>query len=229
MVMKRFFTYDMLYVKYPSRANINHWNYTNLTLENGQSVKLLTNYLNTSLNDFDVPSEGTLLNDATTATYQYNSPFHNHRYIKKVDLMDVPFRNQSMCAAFRYCQNLQSVTNMNSQVTNMAMTFYGCYNFNSPVAIPHGVTNMYEMLCECRYFNYPLVIPNTMVNMNGAFNCCNNFNQPIDITNCSYLNDITSLFLGCNSFNQPFNIPNHITSLHNLFRTSNFNQPINIP
>ena len=43
MVMKRFFTYDMLYVKYPSRANINHWKYTNLSTENGP-IKLLTNY-----------------------------------------------------------------------------------------------------------------------------------------------------------------------------------------
>ena len=63
MVMKRIFTYDMLYVKYPSRANLSHWNYVNETLPNGETVTVLCNYKQQStVNDLDVPNEGTILN-----------------------------------------------------------------------------------------------------------------------------------------------------------------------
>ena len=84
--------------------------------------------------------------------------------IVKVDLNNIPFEDNSMVDAFRdlsvYNSRLNSVSNINQNVTNMRRTFDGCTNLVNAPAIPNSVTNMSETFSSCyKLVNAP-VIPN---------------------------------------------------------------------
>ena len=108
--------------------------------------------------------------------------------IENVDMSYTPIENNSMDNLFNGCSSLNSVININRNVTNMHCAFYNCTNlkqitlFNGIVDasmafencsnitgigyIPKTLTNMYRTFAGCsKLSRVDSAIPNTVTNM----------------------------------------------------------------
>ena len=141
--------------------------------------------------------------------------------IVKVDLNNIPFEDNSMAGAFCdpsvYSSRLNSVSNINQNVTNMWMTFYGCTNLVNTPVIPNSVVNMDYTFESCSNLVNAPIIPNSVTSMNYTFYGCSNLvNAP------AIPNSVTTMWMTfsmCyNLVNAPV-IPNSVTFMSDTFRS----------
>ena len=139
--------------------------------------------------------------------------------IVKVDLNNIPFEDNSMVGTFRdpsvYSSRLNSVSNINQNVTNMWSTFYGCTNLVNAPVIPNSVINMDYTFRDCSSLVNAPVIPNSVVSMNYTFDGCSNLVNVPDIPN-----SVTSMwdtFRSCSNLVNAPAIPNSVTSMSDTF------------
>ena len=197
---------------------------------------LLYNYIGTIPNPLYVPKivGRAVINDwyntSTSGTTESNrnTPFYNNPNIISVDLQEVPFRNNSMHNAFYNCQNLVSIKNISSSVTNMSSAFFNCYNLNQNIQIPSSVTSMSSTFYWCKNLNQNIRIPNSVTSMYRTFSSCNNLNQNIQIP--SSVTNMSQTFSSCYNLNQNIQIPSSVTNMSSTFYwCNNLNQNIQIP
>ncbi len=175
------------------------------------------------------------------AVYISNSCYNECKTITSVDLQNIPWQNNSMYTGFYYCNNLQSVTNINSDVrligqafqlcfnlvsvsalpqniTDMYRTFYGCSNLVIPPSIPNSVIYMYQTFGMTKLTTAPS-IPNSVVDASGLFHGCESLQTgavlPNSVTNASYI------YWHCTNITNIPNLPNNITDLSGGFTLCN--------
>ena len=139
--------------------------------------------------------------------------------IVKVDLNNIPFEDNSMAGAFRdpsvYSSRLNSVSNINQNVTNMWMTFYGCTNLVNAPVIPNSVVSMDYTFMSCSNLVNAPIIPNSVTNMYSTFSGCSKLiNAPV-IPNS--VTDMYSTFGGCTNLVNAPAIPNSVTYMYGIF------------
>ena len=135
--------------------------------------------------------------------------------ITEVNLRNVKWYNNSMSYAFINCYDLQSVSNINENVTNMSSTFYSCSNLVNAPTIPNSVTDMSRTFDSCYSLDNTPIIGNSVINMSRTFyNCYSLVNAPI-IPNS--VTDMSYTFMYCyNLVNAPI-IPNSVTNMGGTF------------
>ena len=105
--------------------------------------------------------------------YLYRTCFQLHPAITDVDCSNVPWMSNSMSNAFANCSALNSVSNINPNVTNMSFAFSECYNLKSAPSIPYGVTNVFNAFSNCNtMLTAPSSIPSTVIDVRGIFRNC---------------------------------------------------------
>lgn len=70
-----------------------------------------------------------------------NTTYQNNTDIVSVDLQNTSFVNDSMYHAFYNCTSLETVTNINSNITNLEGAFYNCQNLTGNIYIYSEVVN----------------------------------------------------------------------------------------
>lgn len=152
--------------------------------------------------------------NANTVNIRTNM-FSNNQSVVDVDLSNTAFTDNSMVNTFYNCQSLQTVTNINDNVTTMYGTFQYCYNLVNAPVIPNSVTNMQSTFSGCNNLVNAPVIPDSVTDINSTFHGCHNLvNAPI-IPNS--VNDMRYTFYGCyNLVNAP-EIPNSVRDLNYAF------------
>lgn len=144
-----------------------------------------------------------------------------------VDFQHVPVEGGKMWQAFD-SSNIRTVTNLNSQITNMVQTFQGCGYFNCSFKIPESVQLLEGTFSGCSRLNVSLEIPNSVTSLGSTFAYCSNLNVPITIPNT--VTDMQKTFMNCSSLNLSVNIPNSAVTLRETFRNcKSLNTPITIP
>ena len=153
-----------------------------------------------------------------------NFPFAFNNNVEIVNLNDVPFTNNSAFAAFYGCQNLTTVTNINSNVTDLLGTFTECSNLENISSIPNTVTNMYYAFYNCQKLETAPAIPELVTNMSRTFVGCEDLSGNVyinseDITNAYYCFGQTS---GIKEVYIPFNTTQqHIITKWYCWKNSN--------
>ena len=157
-----------------------------------------------------------------------NTPFYANGKVVNVDLQHVPFRNNSMSYAFSDCEELQTVSNINSKVTNIYATFNYCFNLNCAISIPDGLTTAPWTFNYCLNFNSIVTFPSSMTNLYATFYTCYNFNQNVQIPDS--VDSMISTFDGCRNLNQNIKMPSSLKSMYATFyRCYNLKQSIDVP
>ena len=155
-----------------------------------------------------------------------NRVFYRNRYVKSVDLANVPFVNNDMSSAFSECSNLAEVKNINPNTTNMHYAFYDCYNLNYIPTIPSNVTNICSAFMHCSKATGEISIPSGVSDASSAFyNCAN-------ITSIKYLPSciLESTFARCSNLTSVCDIPEGVTSLRSTFQNcQNLKIVLNLP
>lgn len=80
--------------------------------------------------------------------------FRNNQTVTNVDLSNVSFTNANASSAFRNCTNLQSVTNLPNNCTNLTDLFRGCVNLTTIGKLPDGPTNMSGYSSSSNFYVY---------------------------------------------------------------------------
>lgn len=83
--------------------------------------------------------------------------------VTNVDLNNVEFIDNDMTGTFNSSVGLQSVTNINENVTNMSSLFEGSDFVTTPFTVPAGVTNIYKMYANCENLTGDIYISSTEV------------------------------------------------------------------
>lgn len=167
-----------------------------------------------------------------------NTTYRNNPIIHNVNLDNVAWVDNSMSQAFYNSQNLQGVTNINSNVTNMSQCFAECTNLVNAPTISNGVENLMETFAGCTSLSNVQTLPASINNLTGTFSGCVNLTVaptiPANVTsllrtfeNCSKLtvspvlsSSITGLpstFKGCTNLSSVPNIPSSVTSMMYTF------------
>ena len=103
-----------------------------------------------------------------------------------------------MSACFSQCENLVSLENFPSGVTDMRVCFSGCENLTTVPDIPASVTDMKECFRYCRSLTTALNIPAGVYDMTRCFQYCEKL-QSIKM-NCPYISgNFNGAFSGCDS------------------------------
>ena len=141
--------------------------------------------------------------------------FANNKTVVNVDLRNTSWTNNSMHNAFKNCINLQSITNINNNVTSMCDTFSECTSLVNAPIIPNSVTNMRGTFRRCiNLINTP-AIPNSVTDMRGTFYNCYSLINVSAIPNS--VTGIFQTFRSCiNLVNAP-TIPNSVTDMYEAF------------
>lgn len=144
-----------------------------------------------------------------------NRVFYSNRYVKSVDLANVPFVDDDMSYAFSRCYNLTEVKNINPNTVNMYYSFNGCYNLTSIPDIPTNVSNMAFAFAYCSKMKGEVNIPTNVGCMINAFYKCTNITS---IKNWGpgaiFYN---SAFENCSNLTSICDIPEGVTTLPNTF------------
>ncbi len=144
-----------------------------------------------------------------------NRVFYSNRYVKSVDLANVPFVDDDMSYAFSRCYNLTEVKNINPNTVNMYYSFNGCYNLTSIPDIPTNVSNMAFAFAYCNKMKGEVNIPTNVGYMINAFYNCTNITS---IKNWGpgaiFYN---SAFANCSNLTSICDIPEGVTTLPNTF------------
>ena len=142
-------------------------------------------------------------------------PFTNNKNIVSVDLSGVEWINNSMDFAFVECSNLNSVTNINNDITFFTRVFINCYNLKSCSALPNSVVSMYGAFFGCNSLTTSPSIPNSVTNLEFAYDTCTNLQTMPAIPDA-----VTSLFAGfqnCYQLSAINTLGNNITNLSFAF------------
>ena len=121
--------------------------------------------------------------------YIQNNCYYNDKNITSINLKNTPWINNSMYNAFMYASNVQSVTGINNNVTNMAGAFYSCSNLTSICPLPPKLTTLYDTFASCSNLSTAPVIPNSVTTMAYAFQGTNISTAPVipnSVTNTRY-------------------------------------------
>ena len=152
--------------------------------------------------------------NSTSGNYGYG-PFYRNNNITSVDLQYATWTNNSMVNAFAWCNKLTSVTNINSNVTNMSCAFGYCERLTDAPVIPNSVTNMAETFLYCpTLINVPS-ISNSVINMYYTFSECENLVNVPSIPNS--VTDMYATFERCSRLVTAPIIPNSVTSMYYTF------------
>jgi len=130
--------------------------------------------------------------------------FINNQTIVNVNCSNRKWVDNGMYAAFYLCHNLQSVTGLNDNVTDISGAFYECNNLTNIPSIPNSVTNMSGTFYHCTKLTNIPAIPSNISNAAYTFAGCSNLtttpNLPDTITNmwgtfgdCINLTSITQI------------------------------------
>lgn len=147
--------------------------------------------------------------------YIQTNAFQNNQTIVNIDLCNVPFTKNSMVNSFKDCFNLNRVSNINQNVTNMYQTFMTCNNLENAPAIPNSVTRMYRTFYSCKNMVRAPIIPNGVTDINGVFLLCNSLKNAPDIPNT--VTNMDMAFYICPSLINAPVIPNSISRLYLTF------------
>ena len=139
--------------------------------------------------DIVVPNARTYLNDYN-ASDTSDMPFLEKQF-NSVDLNNIPFINDNMFSAFYNSQNIDTVTNINENVTNMSFAFYNCISLVNAPVIPNSVSDMQGTFLGCSNLVNAPEIPNSVTDMMFAFSNCSDLTGDIIIysENISYVED----------------------------------------
>ena len=154
----------------------------------------------------------------TTYVALDDSTYYNCQTITQVDLMQTPWVNNRMWGAFENCSNLQIVTNIEQNVTNMQAAFYGCTSLTTAPTIPASVTSLNSCFYSCSNITSMPTIPSNVTDMSYAFMYCNKLNTVTTIP--SSVNDICYAFAYTNINTAP-TLPQSITELEYTFAFCN--------
>lgn len=133
-----------------------------------------------------------------------NTTFQNNVDIISVNLQNTPFVNNSMYRAFYNCTSLETVTNINSNITNLEGAFRQCSSMINPPSIPNGVTNLSWTFAYCSSLSNAPTIP-------------------------SLVNSLDHTFYNCQSLTTSPIIPSSITSMQYTFSNSGLTTAPEIP
>lgn len=139
--------------------------------------------------------------------------FSGCRNVRMDNISDTPvsFLNNDLSKAFELCENLTSISNINSwdtsSVTNMSKMFSRCSNFNQPLEFnTSSVDDMSNMFEQCTIFNSSLNFNTSNVtNMGAMFTGCQFFNQNINFWDVSKVEIFSAMFQSCIRYNFPLN------------------------
>lgn len=146
----------------------------------------------------------------TTYVELHDDTYYHDPNIVSVDLMQTPWVNNTMWGAFEDCPNLQSVTNISPQVTNMQAAFYNCQRLTSTPTLPSSVTSLHSTFYGCPNLTTMPTIPGNVIDMAYAFMYCNNMSTTTAIPNS--VNDVCYCFAYTNISASP-TLPPSITEL----------------
>lgn len=140
----------------------------------------------------------------------HDNTYYNCQTITHVDAANTPWVNNCMYGAFENCSNLQSVTNINSNVTNMQAAFMNCQKLVAAPILPPSVTTIDSIFYGCSNILTMPDIPASVTNMNYAFMYCSNLSSITTIP--SGVNDLNYAFAYTNINTSPA-LPLNITNL----------------
>ena len=163
----------------------------------------------------------------TTYVELHDDTYYQDPNIVSVDLMQTPWVNNTMWGAFEDCPNLQSVTNISPQVTNMQAAFYNCQRLTSTPILPSSVTSLHSTFYSCPNLTTMPTIPGNVIDMAYSFMYCNNMSTTTAIPNS--VDDVCYAFAYTNINTAPI-LPPNITELNYTFAfCKNLNDTPTIP
>lgn len=159
-----------------------------------------------------------------------NTTYENKDVLKNVDLFGVSWVNNSMYKAFYDCNELISVTNINSAITNMHSCYTNCQKLTTIPDIPANVTDLSYTFQSCRCLNAIPTIPSSVTNVYKAFDGCVNANQDLYIRSKEIAN-ATDCFVNTTANKTvyiPFRYPtNHVyTTTYTTFIAAGYDTEI---
>lgn len=154
----------------------------------------------------------------TTYVELSDDTYYNRQTITQVDLMQTPWVNNRMWGAFENCYNLQTVTNIEQNVTNMQAAFYGCTNLTTTPTLPASVTSLNSCFYGCSNITAMPTIPSNVTDMSYSFMYCNKLNTITTIP--ASVNDVCYAFAYTNINTAPA-LPQNLTELVYTFAFCN--------
>lgn len=146
----------------------------------------------------------------TTYVELHANTYYNCQTITHVDAANTPWVNNTMRNAFENCNNLQSVTNINPNVTNMAAAFMNCSKLTATPILPASVVELTSTFYGCSNITTMPTIPGNITDMSYAFMYCNNMSTTTAIPNS--VTDIRYAFTYTNINTSPV-LPQNLTKL----------------
>lgn len=140
----------------------------------------------------------------------HDNTYYNCQTITHVDAANTPWVNNCMYGAFENCSNLQSVTNINSNVTNMQAAFMNCPKLAAAPILPPSIITLDSTFYGCSNILTMPDIPASVTNMNYAFMYCSNMRTVTTIP--SGVNDLNYAFAYTNINTSPA-LPSNVTGL----------------
>ena len=121
--------------------------------------------------------------------------FCGKQSIVNVDCNYTKWEDNSMFEAFSGCYNLQSVKNINENVTNMYGAFSECGNLINVSSIPNSVETLTYAFSDCYNLTSVPQIPDSVISMDRSFYCCENLTSIPNIGN--NVENMSGAFDGC--------------------------------
>lgn len=197
-------------------ADVTNWRYTT-NADTG--IRTLCEYLGSDT-DVEVPRGYTEINHVLLDDYSNtsDSPFCNKKNIISVDLNKVPFAQNDASYAFWWCNKLETVTNLNSNIKSMAHAFERCYKLTSaPPTIPNSVTNITSIFHGCYNLNTPPKISKSLnvTDMYRSFSDC--YRLTVAPTIPDSVTSMVWTFEECRYLVNPPTIPDSVTLMRGTF------------
>ena len=191
----------------------------------------------------------TINNSAAKSGGQFGPFYNSFNSITSIDFGQIPWTNNSMYRACRDCYTLNSVSNLNPNITNMretfstwaaneqfgcslaepptipnsvidmGHTFYACHNLKNAPIIPPNVTTLDYTFYYCKNITIAPIIPNKVKSMCNTFAACYNLTSTPIIPD-SVLS-MEGTFLACYNLTSAPVIPTSVTILNSTFQGCN--------
>ena len=128
---------------------------------------------------------------------------------------------------FENCTNLESVTNISPEITNLQGTFINATNFKDTFTIPNTVISIDDAFRNCTSFINTPDIPSSVISMVNAFTDCTNLITATNIPNS--VTNIDNAFYNCTNLTTIPNLPSSITNMSLSFYNTNIQTVNYIP
>lgn len=142
-----------------------------------------------------------------------NTTYQNKSVLVGVNLANVPWTNNSMVNAFNNCSNLEYVTNINENVTNMSKAFSLCTKLTNVETIPNSVTNMHSCFDHCSSLIDAPSLPEDVEDLSYSFFYCKKLIDSSDLSNLSNAANMSNIFSGCIELSNVSSLPNNVQDL----------------